>query len=579
MANGVHKDLPDSELHVPKGFDGAGSETVPLKNSTNALEYRAVSEFGQQLLFGDGAPSPALGRVNDTYIDKLTGDYHKKTATLVWTFQFNVTASGGITAHNQLSPASLLLDDHPQYFREDGTRAMSGDSDMGGNNITNVGTVDGEDVSQLRIDVNQAQADADSHASRHVEGGADAIANATPATGGLQSAVDKTKLNTIENGATADQTDAEIKTAYENNINTNGFTDAEKSKLAALETSKFLGEFVSLVALQTAFPAPPVGSYGNVDGGVGQDVEKYVWDTDDAKYVLQLGESTILTDAQIKTQYENNADTNAFLDSEKSKLAGIEALAEVNQTDAEIKTQYEANANTNAFTDAEQTKLGGIEAGATQDAASGVTPPAIAATGNAGTDTNTYANANHTHAHGNQAGAALHAAVTPTINGFMTSTDKAKLDEFVHAWLQYSTSIQQDTTGIGGNLILDFADDQNSRPNGIFTKVTVEQFRVDVNCEVEVSFNLDADANANNSGCEAYVTVNNVRQNLTTVRTFLRNNNSESNSLILPPFLLSLSANDIVRFIFNGREAVNVYTIEQNNEGISWAKIKAVRLL
>ena len=45
-------------------------------------------------------------------------------------------------------------------------------------------------------------------------------------------------------------------------------------------------------------------------------------------------------------------------------LLNVEDGSEANQTDAEIKTQYEANANTNAFTDAEQSKLGGIEAGA-----------------------------------------------------------------------------------------------------------------------------------------------------------------------------------------------------------------------
>lgn len=39
---------------------------------------------------------------------------------------------------------------------------------------------------------------------------------------------------------------------------------------------------------------------------------------------------TNLTAASIKTQYESNADTNAFTDAEQSKLAGIEAGAEVN---------------------------------------------------------------------------------------------------------------------------------------------------------------------------------------------------------------------------------------------------------
>lgn len=48
-----------------------------------------------------------------------------------------------------------------------------------------------------------------------------------------------------------------------------------------------------------------------------------------------------------------------------TKLAGIETAATADQTDAEIKTAYENNNDTNAFTDAEQTKLAGIDSGAT----------------------------------------------------------------------------------------------------------------------------------------------------------------------------------------------------------------------
>ena len=52
-----------------------------------------------------------------------------------------------------------------------------------------------------------------------------------------------------------------------------------------------------------------------------------------------------------------------------TKLDGIEASATADQTDAEIKTAYENNSNTNAFTDAEQTKLAGIAANATNTSA------------------------------------------------------------------------------------------------------------------------------------------------------------------------------------------------------------------
>ena len=48
-------------------------------------------------------------------------------------------------------------------------------------------------------------------------------------------AIDKTKLDTVEDGATADQTDAEIKIAYESNADTNEFSDAEKTKLLGIE--------------------------------------------------------------------------------------------------------------------------------------------------------------------------------------------------------------------------------------------------------------------------------------------------------------------------------------------------------
>ncbi|MEL0014816.1 MAG: tail fiber domain-containing protein [Rhodospirillales bacterium] len=52
---------------------------------------------------------------------------------------------------------------------------------------------------------------------------------------GRDVATDGTKLDGIESGATADQTAAEIKTAYESNANTNAFTDADESKLDGIE--------------------------------------------------------------------------------------------------------------------------------------------------------------------------------------------------------------------------------------------------------------------------------------------------------------------------------------------------------
>lgn len=64
---------------------------------------------------------------------------------------------------------------------------------------------------------------------------------------------EETKLAGIEAGATADQTAAEIKTAYESNANTNAFTDAEQTKLAGIESGATADQTASeiLTAIKT----------------------------------------------------------------------------------------------------------------------------------------------------------------------------------------------------------------------------------------------------------------------------------------------------------------------------------------
>ena len=82
---------------------------------------------------------------------------------------------------------------------------------------------------------------------------------------------------------------------------------------------------------------------------------------------IEEGATADQTDAEIKTAYENNANTNAFTDALLSKLNGIEAGATGDQTNAEIRTAVEAASDSNVFTDADHSKLNGIEAGATAD--------------------------------------------------------------------------------------------------------------------------------------------------------------------------------------------------------------------
>jgi pectin methylesterase-like acyl-CoA thioesterase len=72
---------------------------------------------------------------------------------------------GGSGSHSALADLDKPAD-HAWAMLVDGTRSMTGGLNMGGNAISNVGNVDGVDVS--------------AHAARHLPGGADALTTATP---------------------------------------------------------------------------------------------------------------------------------------------------------------------------------------------------------------------------------------------------------------------------------------------------------------------------------------------------------------------------------------------------------------
>ena len=114
---------------------------------------------------------------------------------------------------------------------------------------------------------------------------------------------EETKLAGIETAATADQTGAQIKTAYQ--AETNAFTDAQFTKLAGIETAATADQ----------------------------------------------------TGAQIKTAYQ--AETNAFTDAQFTKLAGIETAADV--TDGTNVTAA------GALMDSEVTNLAQVKAFDTTD--------------------------------------------------------------------------------------------------------------------------------------------------------------------------------------------------------------------
>lgn len=86
---------------------------------------------------------------------------------------FVPSSVAGVTVHGNL--LGLLADDHPQYLLTNGGRVMTGSLQMGTNNITNVGTVNGVIVQ--------------AHAPRHLpNSGADPLTVAAPVTIGTVNA-------------------------------------------------------------------------------------------------------------------------------------------------------------------------------------------------------------------------------------------------------------------------------------------------------------------------------------------------------------------------------------------------------
>jgi len=108
------------------------------------------------------------------------------------------SASVGGGGSNYLGDLTGLSEDLLlQYLPLSGVRAMTGALNMGSQAINNAGLINSVNIA--------------THGSRHTSAGADPIPNATTSVSGLESAADKTKLDGIATGATANSTDAQLR--------------------------------------------------------------------------------------------------------------------------------------------------------------------------------------------------------------------------------------------------------------------------------------------------------------------------------------------------------------------------------
>ena len=212
------------------------------------------------------------------------------------------------------------------------------------------------------------------------------------------------KLSGIEENATADQTNAEIRAAVEAATDSNVFTDADHSKLNAIEASATADQTAS--EIRTLVES---ASDSNV-----------FTDADHSKLnAIEASATADQTAAEIRTLVESATDSNVFTDADHTKLNAIEASATADQTGAEIKSAYEGESNTNAFTDAEKTKLSGVEASATADQ----TASEIRTLVESASDSNVFTDADHTKLNAIEASADVTDATNVDAAGAVMNSD------------------------------------------------------------------------------------------------------------------------------------------------------------
>ena len=182
-------------------------------------------------------------------------------------------------------------------------------------------------------------------------------------------AEEQVKFDSIEFGATADQTGSEIKTLYEAELDTNAYTDAEKVLVD-------VGQVLNTTA--TTLPT----AINELKIAVDLNTAKQTNITTDLSYTAGVTEGIIVssdgTDAVIPAADATNA--GLMLAAEKTKLSNIEEGATADQTAGEIEALYEGLSDTNKYTDSDKAKvadLSGVNTGDQTDIR-----------GNAGTVTN-----------------------------------------------------------------------------------------------------------------------------------------------------------------------------------------------
>ena len=225
----VNKGITESQLSARIITDGDAeyySNLPPAPDRANDI-YIVLKDSGVRFVNKKNAGLYKSDGVNWTRLADLTN-------MLKSTDVINDLISTDIDKPLSANQGKLLQDTKLENVIEDTTPQLGGDLDINSNNITGTGNINinGEITANLNLG-NVFIGDSSNQSETR---GLTLDDISQTATYKLLTTDNKTKLDGIEVGATVDQTDLEIKTGYENNANTNAYTDVEKTKLSGIAT-------------------------------------------------------------------------------------------------------------------------------------------------------------------------------------------------------------------------------------------------------------------------------------------------------------------------------------------------------
>ena len=310
-----------------------------------------------------------------------------------------------VTAHGDLT--GLLNDDHPQYLLVNGTRPMSGNLNMNGQDITNVGTVNNVVV--------------EAHATRHLPSGADPLATAAPIT--------------AVGGNTANQTgtaNSLARSDHQHDVATGVVSAQIPDQVNAEGSSNNLARADHVHNIATAAPSAIIGANSTNSQGINASFSR-----SDHGHQLATGVPSTQTPDQTNAAGSSNnlarADhmhniptaTAIGLDANSTSTQGAAAtFARSNHTHAiasgapSTQNADQANAAGSSGNFARADHIHNIPTAA----------PVTIGTANSQGSAGTFAKSDHVHNHGAQTDPTHHAVATQSANGFMSAADKTKLD-------------------------------------------------------------------------------------------------------------------------------------------------------